>query len=335
MSLPEQRTTTEAAKSPDLEVRGDPRYKVFFRLQELAGGHLVADSIIPSVLSGEVDRVIWLGPPGAGKTTCCVQAESYLGDQHGKKIRSVRYDEMLRSTAEELGRPDKEWDANDWNHFSGRYHEALLHQEDDEVIFAEVVAVGEKDRGRQGLIDLCQDPEESSRTRIFGFVADRDVSVRARELRKAVGDAEPHEVLDVLRECRMQLSGHPNPVSPGQRIALGVRIKEIFAKMASPEWIQIIDEEIGRLSAPNSPQATERINELAKYLSEEERLPDYAYDDASDEFNLLIRRRDAMYMATLGGNFGSIYAAVYNKRIRGEIVWPWSEFATETNEGTF
>lgn len=315
--------------------RLDLRYKVFFQLEDILGA-IVAPDLLRSIETNNTHTVVFLGPPGVGKSTCAVQAGASLVDS-GRKVRMVKYDEVLVATAEVLGKPDERWDDADWLSFAELYKKQTRRTEEDDIVLAEVVAVGVKDRGRQAILDLYEDSSEQKKVTILGFVPDRRNIERTSYVRRAVLIAQPSDVLAVLRSNNMHISSVPRTDNKEDHIYIGSQIQEKFRRMAPPEWIKVIDQEISAASEhttfdDRTREVAQQIDLLERLLeAESEKMSNCIIDLTRAELSWLYRRRDMAYYMQLAGTFSAYdYRAVYNMHRQEDVEWPWSYFTNTT-----
>jgi hypothetical protein len=316
--------------SVEAGAESDPRYQIFFQLEKATiEKEPVWPRLLTQVQSGEVKNIVAMGAPGVGKTTWTVQAEMFIRDQMHKTVGTVRYDEVLAFMAgpNGLDKPYIQWDNNDWMAFSERYKGEMLGQMSNEVVIAETVAVGAKDRGRRALIDLTNDQEIGLSTTIVGFIPDRRIFERASRLRNDVKGASPMGVTSILQDYNMRIEDLPRRHTRQERTYVGNKIKEKFERMAPSDRIRAIDNEIALLSARSDIAIIRRINELERTRDAVEDPSKWFSDDVETELRYLNRTRMNHYMFNVGLEFGATpFLTVYNQRSTEEIVWPWSYF---------
>lgn len=331
-----ERGSSESGGVPEHRITR-PEYGVLGRVQDVFGNGevTIAPRLLTDIASGNIDTVVWLGPPGTGKTTCRVQLQKYVEQELGKTVNPVLYDDVLYETSDALNMRDEIWGPDEWQEFSQRFRDRLEARGPHHITSVETVAVGAetRDRGRTALADFCQDAEHAEKTAIFCMVPDRTINKTARVIRREILTAhDPKDIVTILKGHNIHISGMPRANTERQKKVRGEQLKSVYQKMAPPEWIERIDSEITEWCLEHLLErmpSVGRIHYLEERLKSGPRLSDYEYDLTVSELEYLYLRRDAVYMQHIATSIpnGQV-RVVYNKHIQQDIVLPWSDLVS-------
>lgn len=211
-----------------------------------------------------INRVVFMGAPGLGKTVDREQLRHELIRLSGKKIRirTVTYDDVLAQCEEEWGRREG-WGEDKWYALNERIaQEAEVRpvSEGDgdvrEVTFLEMVGVGKKwprDRGVTALELIAKKEKEENKTgqTIYKmFFPDWQTQRHAAQMRDDVLNEEnevPNEqVWQVLLNYNVYVTG--DKLIGKLESTRGAIIKELLRKSARLEHIEKINAEMVELA---------------------------------------------------------------------------------------
>ncbi len=220
----------------------------------------VGDFICKKFISGESDRLVIIGPPGAGKTTVLSQLREQLL-LYGREISVVWMDWILNSTKSELEKDPPDWDEREWDLFSLNLLNEFKttrkeHLFKSHVIGLECVGLGNRfNRGRSTVETISKKSFPRTRSAPYPYpiflavIPHKEAQLRASTMRAEMINSSPIKALEILNRNGITIENQ-NQLDP---LWVGRTIREIVSRQAPYGRIEVLNNELDEAAAQIHP----------------------------------------------------------------------------------